>query len=135
TGRSLERVRVAKELDSTAFVRATAPRQQIGPHRIEELACLDPEVAVGVARCVHECDAAGCTRSASSLESVASSDAVCRVWLELVSDCLGVCATLAIATFTCSTAVACCFVLSSISRAASVVVATSSPIVRNDAAR
>ena len=53
----------------------------------------------------------------------ASCDAVCSVWPELASVSRVACATLAMATLTCSTAVACCLVQSSISRAASVVVA------------
>ena len=57
-----------------------------------------------------------------SFDSAASCDTVCSVWPALVSVSFDAWATLAIATLTCSTAVACCLVDSSISRAASVVV-------------
>ena len=66
-----------------------------------------------------------------SFDSAAICDAVCSVWPALASVSIDACATLAIATLTCSTAVVCCLVDSSISRAASVVVATRSAICLN----
>ncbi len=53
-----------------------------------------------------------------SLESAANCDAVSSVWPELASVSFEAWDTLAMATFTCSTAVVCCLVDSSISRAA-----------------
>ena len=57
-----------------------------------------------------------------SFDKLASCDTVCSVWPALVSVSIVAWVTLAIATLTCSTAVVCCLVESSISRAASVVV-------------
>ena len=62
---------------------------------------------------------------ASARERFASSVDVCIVWVELVSVSFAAWVVLAIATLTCSTAVVCCWVLSSIARTDSVVVATS----------
>ena len=65
------------------------------------------------------------------LRNAAICDTVCSVWPALVSVSFDACATFAIATFTCSTAVVCCLVDSSISRAASVVVVTRPAICLN----
>src|SRR5665213_3667927 len=71
------------------------------------------------------------TKRSNSRDVEASSDAVWMVCPADASVSRVAWATLEIAMLTCSTAVACCLVESSISRAASVVVATSSPIWRN----
>src|SRR5690606_35287885 len=88
----------------------------------EQLARFDAKIFVRISR---HFQAAGLTNLSKLFESDASSAAVPSVCPELTSVSLLACATLAIATFTCSTAVDCCLVDSSISRAASVVVATS----------
>src|SRR5690606_23748976 len=99
------------------------PRRQL----VQELPTLDPEVLVGVR--VHA--VAGprlLIMRARLLASVVSSFAVCRVCPLLISLSFDAWATFEIATLTCSTAVACCFVESSISLAASLVVFTMSLI-------
>ncbi len=70
----------------------------------------------------------------NSRDSPASCEAVCSVCAELVSDSCVACATSVTATRTCSAAVACCLVESSISRAASAAVITMPAICLNDAA-
>ena len=88
---------------------------------VQELPRLDAEVLVAVSGPsiyhahlrLHE--------AKQIFESNASCDAVCCVWPELASVSFDAWATFPIATFTCSTAVICCLVDSSISRAASVV--------------
>src|SRR5262249_38217399 len=81
----------------------------------EDLAGLDPEVLVAILR--HQL-AFFCTISSRLVESPASCDAVWRVWVALASVSRVAPAAPVIAWLTCSTAVACCLVDSSISRAA-----------------
>src|SRR5690606_9148879 len=96
--------------------------------RLEELLRFDAKVAVGILdhRGLHErCER---TRRSSSSDNVASCAAVWRTCCELVSVSRVVWATLPMAMLTCSTAVACCLVESSISLPASVVDPTICPM-------
>src|SRR5262249_38792062 len=122
---SLERVGEAEQPRDQVWLRAVLLEiEHTLSQLLQQLAGLDPEIAQRVAG--HRVHAASCgfTRRSRSLDSPANCDAVCNVWLELASVSRDACAMLAIAMLTCSTAVICCLVESSISRAASVVVPT-----------
>src|SRR5215813_14056219 len=107
-------------------LRAAAPLLQVEhalAQRVAQLARLDAEIFVRVLGHPHAL-ACGRMRRMRSRDSPLSSVAVCRVWLALVSASFVARATLAMAMLTCSTALDCCLVDSSISLAASVVVPT-----------
>jgi len=88
---------------------------------LQEFPCFDSEVLVLVFR--HSSGTRVCLNKPDQIaRQSASCPAVCSVWPELTSVSFAAFATLETATLTCSTAVACCLVLSSISLAAAVVV-------------
>ena len=122
-GRALERVREPQQ-----------PGHQIGPgllvqlqharrELVDQLARLDPEVPQRVAG--HQRAARCRPARAGHPTGRPAATAVCRVCPALASVSRVARAMSTTATLTCSTAVVCCLVDSSISRAASVVVATS----------
>src|SRR5690606_6505920 len=125
---AFQRVRGAEQTPNAVGVELTALQtdQPLFEHR-EEVARLDAEVAEPVL--LHAARALGvCTSLASRSERLSISPAVWTVCPAPISASRVAAATFATATVTCSTAVVCCWVESSISRAAWVVVATMVPM-------
>ena len=130
--RALERVREAQQpATRSGAAGALLELEHALAELLEQLARLDAEVAVGILGHRLTPCACGWTRRSRSLRERRQLGGGLQRLTELASVSRVACATLAIATLTCSTAVVCCLVDSSISRAASVVVATSPAICLN----
>src|SRR5689334_7351291 len=127
--RALEGVREPQQPRHRRRVPVLVEFQHAGADLVDQLPGLDPEVAQRV-RCHQRRPVP--TSSSRSLDSVARCAAVCLVCTALTSVSRVTRAVLAAAPFTCSTAEVCCLVESSISRVASLVVATSCAIRRNE---
>src|SRR5260221_10422043 len=125
---ALEGMREPKHVCDELGISTLLEIEQTLAQLIDDLARFDPEVLVRIGS--HH-PVLACTIMKRSFDSAASCDDVCSVCAALASVSWVAWATLVIAILTCSTAVACCLVDNSISRAASVVVPTRLEICPN----